>query len=184
VREGPLLTTARYELWCPRGPDDVPSLYRLIEDEETRRFLGRVGDPTLQGQWERLMRNAGSWSLYGYGVFYVRPHRSEEIAGSVGVFHSWRGLDARMDQQPEAGWIVRRDFSGQGLAAEAMAAVLAWFEATHGAQRIVAMIEHGNLASERLAAKFGFAAFAEHIDTEGKQLNLYERLPSAGAEKG
>jgi RimJ/RimL family protein N-acetyltransferase len=153
-------------------------LYRLIEDEETRRFLGRAGDPTPQGQWERLMRNAGSWSLYGYGVFYVRPHGSDQIAGSMGVFHSWRGLDPRMDQQPEAGWIVRRDFCGQGLAGEVMEAVLPWFDATHGPQRIVAMIEQGNSASERLAAKLGFLAFAEHTDPDDKLLNFYERLPS------
>jgi RimJ/RimL family protein N-acetyltransferase len=158
-------------------------LYRLIEDEETRRFLGRAGDPTPQGQWERLMRNAGSWSLYGYGVFYVRPHGSDQIAGSMGVFHSWRGHDPRMDQQPEAGWIVRRDFCGQGLAGEVMEAVLPWFDATHGPQRIVAMIERGNSASERLAAKLGFTPFGEHTDTDDKVVNFYERLPSAGLAK-
>ncbi len=172
----PLLTTSRYELWCPRGPEDGTGLYRLIEDEETRRFLGRAGEPTLQGQWERLMRNAGSWSLYGYGVFYVRPHGRDEIVGSMGVFHSWRGLDPRMDQQPEAGWIVRRDFCSQGMAGEVMEAVLPWFEATHGPQRIVAMIEQGNRASERLAAKLGFTPFADHAEPDGKTVTLYERL--------
>jgi RimJ/RimL family protein N-acetyltransferase len=179
----PVLTTARYGLWRPRGADDLDGLCRLVADEETRRFLGAArADP--QQQWERLMRNAGSWSLYGYGVFYVRPHGRDEIAGSVGVFHSWRGMDARMDRQPEAGWVVRRDFCGQGLAGEVMAAVLPWFEARHGPQRIVAMIERGNLASERLAAKLGFTAFAEHADPEGKILNFYERLPSPGSGEG
>jgi len=175
MTHAPLLTTARYELWCPRGPQDVAGLYRLIEDEETRRFLGRAGDPTPQGQWERLMRNAGSWSLYGYGVFYVRPHGSDQIVGSMGVFHSWRGLDPRMDQQPEAGWIVRRDFWGQGMAGEVMEAVMPWFDATHKSQRIVAMIEQGNAVSERLAAKLGFTTFGEHTDEKGVTVNLYER---------
>jgi len=182
VTTGPLLTTSRYELWRPRGPEDVEGLYRLVDDEETRRFLGPArAEP--RDQWERLMRNAGSWSLYGYGVFHVRPHGSDEIAGSIGVFHSWRGLDPRMDQQPEAGWVVRRDFWGQGVASEVMAAVLPWFETTHGAQRIVAMIQHGNVASERLAAQLGFTAFAEHTDPDDKQLTFYERqkTPSTGA---
>ncbi|VWX53510.1 GNAT family N-acetyltransferase [Novosphingobium sp. 9U] len=172
----PLLTTERFELWCPRGPQDVEPLCRLIADDETRRFLGPArAEP--QSQWERLMRNAGSWSLYGYGVFYVRAHGSDELIGSMGVFHSWRGLDPRMDDQPEAGWIVRSDWGGKGVAGEVMQAALAWFDVTHGAARIVAMIEHENAASHRVAAKLGFSTYAAIPDAEGRAIDLYERLP-------
>ena len=174
----PLLTTQRFGLWPPRSASDVEVLVRLVADEETRRYLGPArADP--QQQWERLMRNAGSWSLYGYGVFHVRPHGSDDIVGSMGVFHSWRGLDSRMDDQPEAGWIVRRDWWGKGMAGEVMPAVLSWFDAEHGMRRIVAMIERGNVASERVAAKLGFATYGEIIDTDRSIVNLYERLPPA-----
>ncbi|MBB4857739.1 RimJ/RimL family protein N-acetyltransferase [Novosphingobium chloroacetimidivorans] len=171
----PYLTTERFELWCPRGPQDVEPLCRLIADDETRRFLGPArAEP--QSQWERLMRNAGSWSLYGYGVFYVRPHGSDELIGSMGVFHSWRGLDPRMDDQPEAGWIVRSDWAGRGVAGEVMQAALAWFDAEHGVRRIVAMIEHENAASHRVAAKLGFSTYASIPDKEGRTIDLYERV--------
>ena len=122
-----LLTTERFDLWQPRGPADLDGLCALTADEETRRYLSAV-PPTRQGQWERLMRTAGSWSLYAYGVFYVRPHGSDEIVGSLGVFHSWRGLEPRMDDQPEAGWIVRKDWWGQGVAMEVLRPALDWFE--------------------------------------------------------
>ena len=170
----PLLATPRFELWQPRGPDDLDGLCRLIADDETRRYLGHVSRGP-QSQWERLLRNAGSWSLYGYGVFYVRRPGSDDFIASCGVFHSWRGIDPTMDDQPEAGWIVRRDHWGQGLAREVMDAVLAWFDAAHGARRIVAMIEQGNVASERLAAVLGFAAYATHTEDDGAVLQLYER---------
>jgi len=173
--DAPLLTTERFALWRPRAATDLDGLVRLLADEETLRHLGPArADP--QNQWERLMRNAGSWALYGYGVFYARPHGSEEIVASAGVFHSWRGLDARMDDQPEAGWIVRRDWCGQGVAGEVMRAVLAWFKEEHGARRIVAMIERGNLGSERVAAGLGFVTYAE-IEDRGTVIDLYERLP-------
>jgi RimJ/RimL family protein N-acetyltransferase len=173
----PLLTTARFALWQPRGAGDLDGLCRLIADEETRRYLGTV-PPSRQGQWERLMRNAGSWTLYGYGTFYVRPPGSDEIVASMGVFHSWRGLEPRMDDQPEAGWIVRRDWCGKGVAGEVMPAVLAWFEQAHGARRIVAMIERGNVGSQRVAARLGFAAYTEIIDSDGTVIDIFERVPS------
>jgi RimJ/RimL family protein N-acetyltransferase len=177
MSEGPLLSTERFGLWRPRGPGDLDGLCRLLAHEDTLRHLGPArADP--QNQWERLMRNAGSWALYGYGVFYVRPHGSDEIVGSMGVFHSWRGLEPRMDDQPEAGWIVRHDWCGQGVAGEVMRAVLAWFETEHGRRRIVAMIERANAGSERVAAKLGFVTYAEIIDGDGTVIDLYERLPA------
>jgi RimJ/RimL family protein N-acetyltransferase len=172
----PLLTTERFALWRPRGIADLHGLVDLIAHEETRRYLGTLV-PGAQPQWERLMRNVGSWTLYGYGTFYVRPHGSDEIVGNLGVFHSWRGVDASMDDQPEAGWIVRRDWCGQGLAGEVMRAVMPWFDAEHGPRRVVAMIERGNAGSERMAAKLGFRAYAEIPDPDGKFVDLYERLP-------
>lgn len=176
MSEGPLLSTERFGLWRPRGASDLEGQCRLIADEDTRRYLGTFVDG-VQPQWERLMRNAGSWALYGYGGFYARPHGSDEIIGSLGVFHSWRGLDARMDDQPEAGWIVRRDHWGQGVAGEVMRVVLPWFDARHGPRRIVAMIEAGNVGSERVAGRFGFTRFDQIVEPDGTAVVLYERLP-------
>jgi RimJ/RimL family protein N-acetyltransferase len=171
---GPLLTTERFDLWRPRGPADLAGLVQLLNDAETLRHLGPArADP--QNQWERLMRNAGSWALYGYGVFYVRPHGSDEIVGSMGVFHSWRGLDHRMDDQPEAGWIVRRDWCGRGVTQEVMTATFTWFDAHHQNARVVAMIELENIASHRVAHKLDFRTYA-HIDDGGTMIDLYERL--------
>ena len=175
---GPLITTPRFELWQPRGPADHEGLIRLLADEETRRHLGAMPRGP-QAQWERLLRNAGSWSLYGYGTFYVRVPGSDELIGNCGVFHSWRGLEPSMDDQPEAGWIVRRDWWGKGLAAEVMAAALEWFDGCHGPRRVVAMIERGNIGSERVAARFGFRGYAE-IELDGNMVDLYERIGAVG----
>jgi RimJ/RimL family protein N-acetyltransferase len=171
---GPLLRTERLELWQPLA-GDVSGLIELIADAETRRFLGSA-QADAAGQFPRLMRNAGSWALYGYGSFMVRLAGEEEIVASCGVFHSWRGFGRGLDDVPEAGWIVRRDHWGKGLAGEAMRAILAWFDAAHGPRRIAAMIGEGNLASERVAAALGFVAYDRHT-FEGEPVGLYERLP-------
>lgn len=172
----PFLTTERFELWKP-APGDLDDLVRLLEGEDMTRFLGPAR-ATSFSQFERLTRNAGSWALYGYGIFYVRRCGQAEIIGSCGVFHSWRGFDKGMDNVPEAGWIVRRDCWGQGVAGEVMRTVLPWFDNVHGKRRIACMIEEGNTASERLADRLGFVRYDRHQPDgdEGAMVNLFERV--------
>lgn len=173
--EGPVLRTERFELWKPQL-DDLPGLVRLVEDEETRRFLGPTRADAAN-QWERLVRNAGGWALYGYGTFAVRRPGSDEIVATGGIFHSWRGFGAHYDDCPEAGWIVRADHWRQGVARELMDAALGWFDSGFGPRRIVCMIENGNAASERLAQVLGFRRYDEMV-AEGDRLTLglYERV--------
>lgn len=173
---GPVLTTERLELWRPAVSDHA-DLFAMMQSEVTRRFLGSW-EPTLADMHTRLLRNAGSWALYGYGTFMVRERGAKgsdaRIVGNCGVFHSWRGLGADFDDQPEAGWIVAADKAGQGYAGEVMEAALAWFDAEHGPRRTVCMIDPANTPSIRLAERFGYAPLR---DTEfgGDPIRLFER---------
>lgn len=170
----PLLVTDRLELGLPTK-DDVAPMAAIVAHEETARHLGPSQD--MAGHFVRFSRGAGSWVLYGYGPFMVRERGRAELLGNCGVFHSWRGLGPDFDDSPEAGWILRHDKVGQGLAGEAMAAVLAWFEREHGPRRIVCMIGVGNAPSLRLAEKLGFAPMRDAVLPDGDTVRLLERLP-------
>lgn len=174
---GPVLTTQRLELWQPQQ-SDLADLFDLTLAEETRRFLGSFV-PTEMDAFARLLRNAGSWSLWGYGTFMVRLKRERRIIANCGVFRSHRGFGAGqgMDNVPEAGWIIHKDHWGQGIAREAMEAALAWFDATHGAQRVACMIEQGHGASDRLAQQLGFVRYGRQESEGAAPIILYERLP-------
>lgn len=169
----PLLTTRRLQLWQPRA-GDLDDLVTLLSGDDMTRYLGPAR-ADRQPQFDRLLRNGGSWALFGYGLFYVRRPDDPSIIGSCGVFRSHRGFGQGMDDVPEAGWIVRQDCWGQGIAAEAMAAALDWFDRTHGPQRMVCMIERGNVASERLADRLEFARYDTHAAEDGAALDLFER---------
>ena len=173
---GPVLTTQRLELWQPQQ-SDLADLFDLTLAEETRRFLGSFV-PTEMDAFARLLRNAGSWSLWGYGTFMVRLKGEGRIIANCGVFRSHRGFGAGqgMDNVPEAGWIIHKDHWGQGIAREAMEAALAWFDATHGAQRVACMIEQGHAASEAIAMKLGFVRYGQQVPDEGAPLGLWERV--------
>lgn len=178
---GPVLVTERLELWRPQRSDHA-GLLALIAPESVRRFLGPA-KPTAEDAFARLLRNAGSWALYGYGNFVVRERGSAQIVANCGVFHTWRGFpgdNARgaglgMDDVPEAGWIIAEPHWGKGYAGEAMRAALDWFDTTHGPRRVVCMIEEGHSASAAVAARLGFVEYGRHQPDEGRALVLYER---------
>ena len=169
----PVLTTKRLELWRPQVSDRA-GLRALIEPGEVRRFLGGM-DPDDHDVFMRLLRNAGSWALYGYGTFMVRERGQAEIVGNCGVFHSWRGFGRGMDDVAEAGWIVSKTAWGKGYAQEAMQAALAWFEREHGGQPTLCMIEQGHRASEAVAAKLGYAACDRVAERDERPLIVYRR---------
>lgn len=175
----PLLTTERLELWQPQI-GDLAGLNTINCDPRTLPFLGSW-KPGIADSFARLLRNAGSWSLYGYGVFMVRRHGEARILGTCGVFHSYRGFGQGMDDTPEAGWIIHPDEWGQGLAGEAMRGALEWFDAAQGVRRIACMIEEGHAVSERLAGQLGFVPYGRHEKPDDGEtpLVLYERFGPA-----
>lgn len=174
----PVLTTARLELWRPAA-DDLADLHAMMQSETTRQFLG-TWEPGMADMHARLLRNAGSWTLYGYGTFMVRERGAGRIVGNCGVFHSWRGLGADFDDQPEAGWIIAEDRAGRGYAREAMEAALGWFDREHGLSRTVCMIECANAPSIRLAGHLGFGPLRDAL-FGGAPVLLFERTSGSPA---
>ena len=178
VSDAPVLVTERLELRVP-AKEDLAAMWAIVDEPATARFLAPSRSPA--DHFQRFCRNAGSWLLYGYGSFMLRERASGELVGNAGMFHSLRGLGTDFDDTPEAGWILRADRTGQGLAREAMDVALDWFERTQGPKRIVCMISPGNAASIRLADRLGFDPMREAVLPDGDAVRLFERLP--GTEK-
>ena len=171
----PVVETKRLELWRPQASDRA-GLRALIEPGEVRRFLGGM-EPDDHDVFMRLLRNAGSWTLYGYGTFMVRERGRPEIVGNCGVFHSWRGFGRGLDDIAEAGWIVGKSSWGKGYAQEAMVAALAWFEREQGGKPTLCMIEEGHSASQVVAAKLGYVACDRFEEKDERPLIVYRREP-------
>lgn len=171
----PFLVTERLELWRPQA-SDCDLLMAMMAPESVRTHLGSMV-PDAVDTTARLLRNAGSWSLYGYGTFMVRERGGDgAIVGNCGVFHSHRGIGNDFDGKPEAGWILAESHFGKGVAREAMEAALTWFDREHGAREVVALISPANAPSLALATKLGFAPtrVAEMPGT-GEAVQLFSR---------
>ena len=170
---GPVLVTERLELWRPQV-GDREGLRALIAPDAVRRFLGGM-EADDHDVFMRLLRNAGSWALYGYGTFVVRERGQSDIVGNCGVFHSWRGFGRGLDDVAESGWIIAQSAWGKGYAHEAMTAALAWFEREHGGRATLCMIEQGHGASQAVAAKLGYTVCDRYEEEGERPLNIYQR---------
>lgn len=166
------------------GRDDYILMRDLVADPQVHRYLGpRADDPTTD-MFSRALRAAGSWHLYGYGMFMIREKSTGAFVGQAGMFHTMRGFGKGLDDVPEAAWILAREHWGKGYAFEAMLTALEWFDAgftgsPDASARIACMIERDNAASVRLAERLGFARYDEHILPDGAVIDLFERFKTS-----
>jgi RimJ/RimL family protein N-acetyltransferase len=140
-------------------PSDLDARCAITGDPDFMRFVGGVYD--RQENWARIMRYIGHWTAFGYGLFAIEERDTGRYVGNVGLARFERALGEDFDPFPEAAWMIAQWAEGRGYAAEAMTAALDWHERAFGAQRQVCIIDPGNAASLRLAAKLGFVAYRE-----------------------
>ena len=174
ARDRPVLVTDRLELWIPQE-HELEHLIAIVSDPRTHRYLGPAGSHA--DHFTRILRNAGSWVVYGYGSFVVKRRGESRPIGSCGIFHSYRGLGNDFDDLAEAGWIIDADEVRSGYASEAMRTAFDWFDSTHGLQKVVCMIDVENVPSIALARKLGFHEMREARLDDGDTVLLMLRDP-------
>jgi RimJ/RimL family protein N-acetyltransferase len=130
----------------------------------TQRSAGPDGGyrfPPLRDEevWARLLRWIGHRHVFGFAPFLVFDRASGTLCGEVGFGHFQRSNGPAFDGVPEVMWTMHPDIHGKGFAGEAAAAAIEWFDAQHPSPRMVCMIEPDNVASLKLAQRFGFREF-------------------------
>ena len=92
---------------------------------------------------------AGSWSLYGFGMFSVIEKATGRWLGRLGPWHpeGWPGN--------EIGWGLVADAEGCGFAFEGARAAIDWAFDALGWEEIIHCIDTGNERSVALATRLG-----------------------------
>jgi RimJ/RimL family protein N-acetyltransferase len=132
---------------------------------------------TPEEVWARLLRFVGHWSHFGYGLFVVEERGSGDIVAEVGLAHFMRGIGPAFDAAPEAAWRVLATRRGAGIAGEAMAGALAWFDRAIRTERTVCLIYAGHERSIRVATRLGYRPFGQ-CEFKGQSASLFERMAS------
>ncbi len=156
ARVSVVLTTERLRLRQPELGDE-PRMAALVGPEAVHRHLG--GPQTPEESWNRFVRGAGCWALFGHGPFVIERASDGRFVGNCALLRGRRGLGRAFDSVPEAGWVLAHWAWGRGFAVEAMTAVLEWLDAGPNANAVVAMIDPDNAPSITLAGKLGFRAW-------------------------
>ncbi len=152
---------------------DFAAYLEMCADPAMSRFSGK--DPAgSEEAWMRLLRQAGHWSLIGYGFVAVEEKESRRFVGEAGLGDFKRRLGPAFDDSPEAGWAIARWAQGRGYATEAAAAALEWTEKRFAIARTVCLIHVENAPSIRVAEKLGYSPFGERT-YRGYSAILFER---------
>jgi len=136
---------------------DAPALHAaLVESIDALRahlwFLPWVAETqTLQSARVRCQRAAGNFLLRTDLPYLVCERQSGRLLGSVGLHRTDWALPAT-----EVGYWLRSSATGQGFAAEAVAALTDWAFTGLGAVRVALVTDALNTGSRAVATRCGF----------------------------
>ncbi|MDK1376280.1 MULTISPECIES: GNAT family N-acetyltransferase [unclassified Sinorhizobium] len=168
----PTIETERL-LLRPYRRDDFAAYTALFADEEVTRYIGGIPYSREQS-WTRFLRQVGMWHYFGFGFFAIQEKATGAFIGEAGFHDAHRMITPSLEGTMEMGWALSPRAHGKGLATEAVTAALAWADRQFPALKKTCVIDVGNQASIRVAAKHGFLEFWR-TTYHGNHVILFER---------
>jgi RimJ/RimL family protein N-acetyltransferase len=140
------LTTPRLVL-RPPAAEDFGAWAAFAAEPRVMDFLGGVQSRAVA--WRAFGLMAGSWALFGFGMFSVLERATGRWIGRVGPWRpeGWPGN--------EIGWGLLPSAQGQGFALEAAEAAIDWATSHLGWTAFIHCIDAGNPRSIALAERLG-----------------------------
>ncbi len=130
-------------------PGDEADLARLLDDPEVGRWTPHPFPYRISDAAERLAGDPTHWADGTRAELGVRDATTGALLAIVGLYRV-TATDA------EVGWATAAAARGQGVAAEAVAALCRWGFGALGLDRLEAQVAVGNWGSRRVAEKTGF----------------------------
>ena len=144
-------------------------------DPEVVRHLG--GRPfSREETWRKMLASPGLWAMLGYGYWVAERIEDGAYLGQVGFADFKREMTPNIEDMPEMGWIFAPVAQGQGYAFEAASAAMGWADSNLPGREFVAIIDHRNDRSIRLAEKLGFSSREEAVYKD-EPILLFRRPP-------
>jgi RimJ/RimL family protein N-acetyltransferase len=171
----PTIETERLRLRAQRA-EDLDFMVAYWARPEVYRHI--AGQPRPREEvWRRMLANAGSWAMLGFGSWRVDVRATEDFAGTMGFLSAEREMSTPFAPcEIEIGWALAPEAQGKGYALEALTAMLAWSDANLPGRTIVCIIDPENAASLKLGGRLGFRERGRAI-YNNKEVIQFERRP-------
>ena len=153
--------------------EDFDNMYAMWSDPAVTRYIGGKTF-SREDVWERLLRYAGTWTMFGYGFWVIREKVSGDFVGEVGFHCLHRNIVPPFGDRPELGFALIPRAHGKGFATEAARAALNWGDQAWGKRETVCMIAPENVPSLRIANKLGYVETAR-AEYKGTPMALFAR---------
>lgn len=169
-----ILTTERLFL-RELTTEDCPSLCSICSQPGIREHLPEFSDDPVLEQLKVKAYIKNIYHFYGFGLWGIFLRNNNQLIGRCGI--EYKTLDQRAVY--ELGYFIDPDYQHKGYAMEAVTGTLQYCFQTLKLDQVVAIIEEGNLQSERLALRAGMQRTGVTLRNQ-RRCFVYEIKRSAG----
>ena len=152
---------------------DIEPLAAINGDAEVMRWIGTGTVRNLEQTRASVAAWEHEWDAAGMGLFAIEIRATGELAGLTGL--AVPHFLPEIMPAVEIAWRLARPFWGRGFATEAARAALEFGLLDRDLAKIVAIVQIGNGASERVMQKIGMQFERETADpASGRPVRVYE----------
>ena len=148
--------------------NDLDDLATLYADPDVMTFLG--GTLTYEATNQHLEWIFNSYEKHGFGLWATIHKADNRFIGRCGLI----ALEIDGQQEVEIGYALAKKYWGQGLATEAARAIRDYAFCELGYSRLISLVDHGNIASQKVATKNGLI-YEKNTTKWNKNLRVYVR---------
>jgi ribosomal-protein-alanine N-acetyltransferase len=145
----PILCSPRLILRALR-PTDLDDLYEYASDPEIDHFVPWEHYKNIDEARENLNEFLGEYEKDGLGAWGIEHRADKKMIGIINT-----SIPHRINRRVEIGYTISRAYWGQGLATEAVKALIEFGFETMNLVRIEAVVLPEHLASARVLVKSG-----------------------------
>ncbi|WP_019505127.1 GNAT family N-acetyltransferase [Pleurocapsa sp. PCC 7319] len=147
--------------------EDTEALASIYADPAVMKFV--AGTLSLEETKEFIEKIINRYEQhgYGFGLWATIYKLDNQFIGRCGV----KPLDNKCSEL-EMAYLLSKEYWGRGLATEAAIAIRDYGFEKVGCNRLISLIDHGNIASQKVALKTGLT-YAKDVQMWGENVRLY-----------
>ncbi len=147
----------------PYTQADFAALHKIVSDKQTMYAWGQGFSKKQSQEW--LDKQLTHYKKYGFGIWAIIEKQSGAIIGNAGLNYEQICLEPLENKAQktkgeskkivEIGYLLHRDFLGQGYGSEVARMCVKYGFETLGLEEVYCLIKEDNLSSIKVAQKLG-----------------------------